>query len=70
MLTSDTKIVPLRRLRFTMDRQLSFTEKSGELGIELALSDVRLFQSALDAMQSGLGDFETLHGQAWFWPVR
>lgn len=70
VLTGDTKVVPFYRLRFTVDRQLSFTEESGELVLKLPLSDVRLFQSALDAMESGLGDFETLDGQAWFWPVR
>ena len=70
VLTGDTKVVPFYRLRFTVDRQLSFTEESGELVLKLPLSDVRLFQSALDAMEGGLGDFETLDGRAWFWPVR
>ena len=54
VLTGDTKVVPFYRLRFTVDRQLSFTEESGELVLKLPLSDVRLFQSALDAMESGL----------------
>ncbi len=70
VLTGDTKVVPFHRLRFTMDRRPRFAEKSGELVLKLPLSDVRLFQSALDAMEGGLGDFETLDGRAWFWPVR
>lgn len=70
VVSRDTKVVVFSSLRISIGEALGFAEESTALNLRLSPEATLLFRDAVRAMQDGIGDFDTLDGQAWFWPIQ
>jgi len=51
-------------------QETEFREVDQRLEMSLSLEDLKIFIDAIKAMRNGVGDFDAVDGQAWFWPIR